>query len=87
MGSHLAGEVALHLVLALIVLVNVLGLVEVAADGVDDEEQEGHDEYGQHDVDCRLSLQHYYYILLSLETNKSINQLALLPVLHFLTTA
>ena len=44
-----------HLVIDLIVLVDVSGLVEVAADGIGNEEDEGDDEYGKHDVDCSLS--------------------------------
>jgi hypothetical protein len=54
-GSRLAGDGVFHFVL--VVLVDVLGLVEVASDGVDDEEEEGQDQDGQYYVHC-----HFTYI-------------------------
>lgn len=46
-----------HLVFALIfIFIDVARLVEVTANGVEYEEEEGQDEDGQYDVDCSITL-------------------------------
>lgn len=37
------------------IVINVAGLVEVAANGVEYEEEEGQDEDSQHDVHCSIT--------------------------------
>ena len=55
----------------LFIVVYVAGFVEVAADGVEDEEEEGHDEDGQHHVDgCFTCVQ--TFILSAMQLNNTI---------------
>lgn len=54
--SHFAGHAGGHFVFdVFLVIVDVSGLVEVAADGVDDKEEEAQDQDGQHDIDCSIT--------------------------------
>lgn len=51
-GSDFPGHGCAHFVVVLFIVIYVAGFVEVAADGVEDEEEESHDEDAQDHVDC-----------------------------------